>query len=109
MGRGSGASTAQGQEAKATNGKQNYEYAEIVTKEPHITWFAAFTTYLGYAVLILLGRVRDLVGRFFGDLAAPTPPPSVMTAHFLDELDDLYLGRQSFAMIMALVFIISGS
>mmetsp|Transcript_43792 Transcript_43792/g.98998 ORF Transcript_43792/g.98998 Transcript_43792/m.98998 type:complete len:516 (+) Transcript_43792:131-1678(+) len=78
MGRGSGASTAQGQEAKATNGKQNYEYAEIVTKEPHITWFAAFTTYLGYAVLILLGRVRDLVGRFFGDLAAPTPPPSGM-------------------------------
>ncbi|GMI40448.1 hypothetical protein TrCOL_g97 [Triparma columacea] len=30
--------------------------------EHDITWFAAFTTYLGYAVLIAFGRVRDFFG-----------------------------------------------
>ena len=54
------------------------DLAEIVDADPHITWFAAFTTYLGYAVLIFLGRMRDLIGRFFGDLAAPGVPPAGM-------------------------------
>lgn len=54
------------------------DLAEIVDADPHITWFAAFTTYLGYAVLIFLGRMRDLIGRFFGDLAAPGVPPTGM-------------------------------
>ncbi len=53
------------------------ELVEIVDHEPHITWFAAFTTYLGYAVLILLGRIRDLIGVWIGELAAPQPAPKV--------------------------------
>jgi serine palmitoyltransferase len=53
-------------------------HAEITDPEPHITWFAAFTTYLGYAVLIFLGRLRDLVGVWVGELAAPAKPPKGM-------------------------------
>jgi serine palmitoyltransferase len=35
-------------------------------KEPEITSFAAYTTYLGYAVLILCGHIRDIFARFTG-------------------------------------------
>ena len=58
---------------------EEYELVEIVDHEPHITWFAAFTTYLGYAVLIFLGRIRDLIGVWVGELAAPQPAPKVRT------------------------------
>lgn len=34
-------------------------------EEPVIPSFAAFTTYLGYAVLIVCGHVRDILSRFF--------------------------------------------
>jgi serine palmitoyltransferase len=34
-------------------------------QEPVIPSFAAFTTYLGYAVLIVCGHVRDVLSRFF--------------------------------------------
>jgi len=34
--------------------------------EPTIPFFAAYTTYLGYAVLIAVGHVRDLFARLFG-------------------------------------------
>jgi serine palmitoyltransferase len=34
-------------------------------QEPVIPSFAAFTTYLGYAVLIVCGHVRDILSRFF--------------------------------------------
>ena len=40
-----------------------------------ITWFAAYSTYVGYAILIFLGRFRDLVGGFFNERAAPQKPP----------------------------------
>jgi len=53
-------------------------HAAITDPEPHITWFAAFTTYLGYAVLIFLGRVRDLVGVWVGEKEAPSPAPEGM-------------------------------
>lgn len=53
-------------------------HAEIVDPEPHITWFAAFTTYLGYAVLIFLGRLRDLVGVWVGEKEAPAVAPKGM-------------------------------
>jgi len=36
-----------------------------VHDEPQIPWFAAFTTYLGYAVLILYGHARDIIARLF--------------------------------------------
>jgi hypothetical protein len=32
--------------------------------EPHITWFAAISTYFGYAVLIMFGHIRDFFGRW---------------------------------------------
>lgn len=35
--------------------------------KPHevpITWFAAMTTYAGYAVLIMFGHIRDWFGRY---------------------------------------------
>lgn len=35
-------------------------------KEPQITPFAAYTTYLGYAVLILCGHIRDIFARLVG-------------------------------------------
>ncbi len=34
--------------------------------EPTITFFAAWTTYLGYAVLIFVGHIRELCSRVFG-------------------------------------------
>ncbi len=33
--------------------------------ESKITWFAAITTYLGYAVLIVFGQMRDIFGKLF--------------------------------------------
>jgi serine palmitoyltransferase len=35
-------------------------------EEPQITPFAAYTTYLGYAVLILCGHIRDMFARLVG-------------------------------------------
>ncbi|KAI2499502.1 Aminotransferase class I and II [Fragilaria crotonensis] len=37
-----------------------------VHEEPQITVFAAYTTYLGYAVLILCGHIRDMFARLLG-------------------------------------------
>ena len=54
------------------------DFDRDVDPEPHITWFAAFTTYLGYAVLIFLGRARDLVGPWVGEVQAPQRGPKGM-------------------------------
>jgi hypothetical protein len=35
----------------------------VRVEEVHITWFAAITTYFGYAVLICFGHIRDFFGR----------------------------------------------
>lgn len=36
------------------------------TKEPVLSWFVAFTTYMGYAVLIMFGHLRDFCGKLTG-------------------------------------------
>lgn len=69
--------TKKGSNAKSKSKDQ--DLAPITDHEPHITWFAAFTTYLAYAVLIFMGRVRDVVGAFTGsDPACPKKPPKGM-------------------------------
>ena len=35
-------------------------------EEPQLSWFTALTTYFAYGVLILIGHVRDFVGRVTG-------------------------------------------
>ena len=44
--------------------KAAIESSSHAHEPPPITWFAAVTTYIGYAVLILFGHIRD----FFGNL-----------------------------------------
>jgi serine palmitoyltransferase len=41
-----------------------YHFENPAHDPPAITWFAALTTYLGYAVLIVFGHIRD----FFGNM-----------------------------------------
>lgn len=65
-------------EANAKSKPKEQDLAPIVDHEPHITWFAAFTTYLAYAILIFMGRVRDIIGVWTGDPAAPATPPKGM-------------------------------
>eukprot|EP00622_Pseudochattonella_farcimen_P000810 FR735378.1.p1 GENE.FR735378.1~~FR735378.1.p1 ORF type:complete len:294 (+),score=39.56 FR735378.1:70-882(+) len=55
---------------------QQSDLKHLYPYPPEITWFAAFSTYLGYGVLIVLGRLRDLVGGFFNEPGAPRPSPS---------------------------------
>jgi len=47
--------------ARYANHTQAHKHGEI-----QLTLFAAFTTYLGYAVLIFCGHVRDLLAKVFG-------------------------------------------
>mmetsp|Transcript_36556 Transcript_36556/g.97706 ORF Transcript_36556/g.97706 Transcript_36556/m.97706 type:complete len:512 (+) Transcript_36556:197-1732(+) len=55
--------------------QRSHEKHEPGTNGVPITWFAAYSTYVGYAILIFLGRFRDLVGGFFNERAAPQKPP----------------------------------
>jgi len=57
--------------SSTTTKASKYELTPIIDHDPHITWFAAFTTYLAYAILIFVGRFRDIIGVFTGDPAAP--------------------------------------
>ncbi|CAN0418105.1 unnamed protein product, partial [Discosporangium mesarthrocarpum] len=34
-------------------------------EEPRITWFATMTTYFTFIVVIVIGNLRDYLGRFF--------------------------------------------
>jgi serine palmitoyltransferase len=43
-----------------------YHTEPVRHEEPQITVFAAYTTYLGYAVLILCGHIRDMFARLVG-------------------------------------------
>lgn len=45
----------------ASSGHEGVEHEEL-----QLTLFAAYTTYLGYAVLILCGHIRDLLAKIFG-------------------------------------------
>ena len=38
----------------------------MTKEEPQLSWFTALTTYFAYGVLILIGHVRDFVGRVTG-------------------------------------------
>jgi hypothetical protein len=58
--------------------ERDQDLAPILDHDPHITWFAAFTTYLAYAILIFMGRVRDIIGVWTGDPAAPKKAPKGM-------------------------------
>jgi serine palmitoyltransferase len=61
--------------------------------EVPITWFAAITTYFGYAVLILFGHIRDFFGRMFGmsRYLATSPPPGY--APLLKDWENFYTRR----------------
>ena len=51
-----------------------------------ITWFAALTTYLSYAVLILFGHLRDFLGKITGKsryFNGSGTPPKVSVLFFL--------------------------
>jgi hypothetical protein len=39
---------------------------KVENSEPDLSWFAALTTYFGYAVLIFIGHLRDFCGRWDG-------------------------------------------
>lgn len=61
-------------------------------KIPEIPWFIAFTTYFAYAMLIFLGRMRDLIGWMWGDLGMPSKPPKTM-APLLFKEENFYTRR----------------
>jgi serine palmitoyltransferase len=65
---------------------------EIKCELPRITWFAAFTTYVGYTNLLIFGHLRDLFGRYFGDIEAPTVSPLGMAPLLLPN-DSFYTRR----------------
>lgn len=52
---------SQGPASGAGTGTSTSHY--VRAKEPSITWFAAVTTYMNYALLIVFGRIRDFFGR----------------------------------------------
>jgi serine palmitoyltransferase len=58
------------------------------SEEP--TWFAALTTYLGFAVLILFGHVRDFLGKLSGRSRyfARSPAAAAASAGFAPLLQD---------------------
>ena len=62
--------------------------------EPHITFFAALTTYLGYAVLIAFGHLRDFFGLTLSlgsRYISPTPREGV--APLLKSWENFYTRR----------------
>ena len=61
----------------ATPAGRPHTHRQEPTEEPHIGWFSALTTYLGYAVLIVFGHIRDFIAkrtghsRYFGPNSRP--------------------------------------
>lgn len=60
-----------------------------------LPYLIAFTTYLGYAVLIVFGHLRDLFGRFFiiGSLAKRLKAQNDGRAPLLSSFEDFYTRR----------------
>ena len=62
---------------KVEAGDEHHPMSYERGEEIPITWFAAITTYFGYAVLIMFGHIRDFFGRyitFFISLIHPACP-----------------------------------
>ncbi len=58
-----------------------------------ITWFAAISTYFGYAVLILFGHIRDFFGKLFGVSRYLATPPPPGYAPLLKDWENFYTRR----------------
>lgn len=67
--------------------------------EPVLSWFVAFTTYMGYAVLIMFGHLRDFCGKLTGlsrYFNVNSRPPKVRFKHIAGAIQrsDLKSGAQ---------------
>lgn len=58
-----------------------------------ITWFAAITTYLGYAILIIFGHIRDFFGKLTGSTRYGVTLPPKGYAPLLKGWENFYTRR----------------
>ena len=90
---GAGAAAAAASAAGAGGAPPAHHQQQHNSEEP--TWFAALTTYLGFATLILFGHLRDFLAKLTGRSryfkAARAPPPGY--APLLQDWENFYTRR----------------